>query len=96
MCDLYEREIGTIYPIVEMREVKDNLGSLYSAYEAMKYSPGSHKPGVQVPENMVDSDVQTLKLILAITLLAEGGGRLQWQKRCVKRFNSSWFSQWDG
>lgn len=75
LCDLYEREIGTIYPVVDMSEVKHNLGSLYSAYEAMNYSPGSHVPGVQAPENVVDGDVQTLKLILAITLLAEGGGR---------------------
>lgn len=75
LCDLYEREIGTIYPVVDMSEVKQNLGSLYSAYEAMNYSPESHIPGVEALENVVDGDVQTLKLVLAITLLAEGGGR---------------------
>ncbi|KAL6835682.1 hypothetical protein J3E69DRAFT_361049 [Trichoderma sp. SZMC 28015] len=75
LCDLYESEIGTIYPVVDMREVKHNLGLLYSAYEAMNYSPGSHIPTVEAPENVVDGDIQTLKLILAITLLAEGGGR---------------------
>ncbi|KAL5089090.1 hypothetical protein Trisim1_005946 [Trichoderma cf. simile WF8] len=67
LCDLYEREIGTIYPVVDMTEVKDNLGLLYST--------GSHIATVEAPENVLDSDVQTLKLILAITLLAEGGGR---------------------
>lgn len=75
LCDLYEREIGTIYPVVDMREVKQNLGSLYSCYEATNYSPESHIPGVEALENVVDGDVQTLKLVLAITLLAEGGGR---------------------
>ncbi|KAF3057504.1 hypothetical protein CFAM422_012438 [Trichoderma lentiforme] len=75
LCDLYEREIGTIYPVVDMGEVKHNLDSLYSAYEAINYSPRLHIPTVEAPENVVDGDIQTLKLILAITLLAEGGGR---------------------
>ncbi|KAL6820013.1 hypothetical protein V8C40DRAFT_281335 [Trichoderma camerunense] len=75
LCDLYEREIGMIYPVVDMSEVKHNLHSLYSAYEAMNYSPRSHISTVEAPENVIDGDVQTLKLILAITLLAEGGGR---------------------
>ncbi|KAL6790965.1 hypothetical protein J3E68DRAFT_443228 [Trichoderma sp. SZMC 28012] len=72
LCDLYEREIGTIYPVVDMSEVKHNLDSLYSAYEAMNYSPGSRMEGL---ENVVDGEIQTLKLVLAMTLLAEGGGR---------------------
>ncbi|KAL7803846.1 hypothetical protein V8C43DRAFT_320450 [Trichoderma afarasin] len=75
LCDLYECEIGTIYPVVDMSEVKQNLGSLYNAYEAMNYSPESPVPVVEALESVTDSDVKTLKLVLAITLLAEGGGR---------------------
>lgn len=75
LCDLYEREIGIIYPVVDMSEVKQNLGSLYNAYEAANYTPGSPIPPLKALQNVADGDVKTLKLVLAITLLAEGGGR---------------------
>ncbi|KKP07040.1 hypothetical protein THAR02_00919 [Trichoderma harzianum] len=75
LCELYEREIGAIYPVVDMSEVKQILGSLYSAYEATKSSPGSSVPVCGAVQNVADGDVQTLTLVLAITLLAEGGGR---------------------
>ncbi|KAK4061983.1 transcriptional regulator family: Fungal Specific TF [Trichoderma aggressivum f. europaeum] len=75
LCDVYEREIGTIYPVVDMSEVKQILGSLYSAYEAANYSSTSPVPVVEELEDVADGDVETLKLVLAIALLAEGGGR---------------------
>ncbi|KAL7958001.1 hypothetical protein V8C34DRAFT_314404 [Trichoderma compactum] len=75
LSDVYEREIGTIYPVVDMSEVKQSLGSLYSAYEAINYSSSSPAPAEEPPDNVADGDVKTLKLILGIALLAEGGGR---------------------
>ncbi|KAJ4865586.1 fungal specific transcription factor domain-containing protein [Trichoderma breve] len=65
-CD-YGDGSGSV-PVTEVSEAT-------SAYEAMNYSPASHIPGVETPENVVDGAVQTLKLVLAMTLLAEGGGR---------------------
>ncbi|KAL6691251.1 hypothetical protein J3F84DRAFT_387206 [Trichoderma pleuroticola] len=75
LCDLYEREIGSIYPVVDISEVKQTLGSLYSAYEATDYSSRPPVPIVEALENVANGDINTLKLVLAITLLAEGGGR---------------------
>ncbi|KAL7916753.1 hypothetical protein GGI35DRAFT_433950 [Trichoderma velutinum] len=75
LCDLYEREIGTVYPVVDMNEVKQNLASLYSAYETMNYSPNLPIPAVEASQKVSDEDLNTLKLVLAITLLAEAGGR---------------------
>ncbi|PNP47778.1 hypothetical protein THARTR1_10463 [Trichoderma harzianum] len=75
LCDLYEREIGSIYPVVDISEVKQTLGSLYSGYEATNYSSRPPVPVVEALDNVVDGDINTFKLVVAITLLAEGGGR---------------------
>lgn len=75
LCDLYEHEIGSVYPLADMDEVRQNLDSLYDAYEARNCSPGSPIPTANAPQTVTDGDVKTLELILAITLLAEGGGR---------------------
>ena len=74
LCGLYEEEMGVLTPMLNIEEVMINaklfFGSTESAERAAPtsgYPPGSR--------GLSNDDIYTLRLVLAVALIIEGGGQ---------------------
>ncbi|KAJ5495676.1 hypothetical protein N7539_000792 [Penicillium diatomitis] len=74
LCQVYEEEIGMMYPIVDIKTVLTQANLLYTFMEAATRT-GFAQRGLPGSDGLQDDSTVILKLILAITLTVEGGGQ---------------------
>lgn len=74
LCTVYEEEIGLMYPFFDLNKVIAQTNLLYNFLEAATRT-GFAVTHVAGHDGMHDDDSLNLKMILATTLVLEGGGR---------------------
>lgn len=74
LCRVYEEEIGIMYPICDIDRVQKHATSLYKFISA-SLRAGLGQPALPGPDAFDDEETIVLKMIIAITLVVEGGGR---------------------
>ncbi|KAJ5281392.1 hypothetical protein N7478_006764 [Penicillium angulare] len=80
LCKVYEEEIGIMYPLVEISMVTNQATLLYTFMEAATRT-GFAQRGLPGPDSLHDDSSLLLKLILATTLIVEGGGESELGQR---------------
>lgn len=71
LCQLYEREIGVLYPYLDIEDMMSHARSVYQYVGSMKNGLTTEAH----PEGVKDTKSCTLKLILACALMVETSGR---------------------
>ncbi|KAJ5949712.1 hypothetical protein N7454_001296 [Penicillium verhagenii] len=74
LCEIYDEEIGIMYPIVDITTVIKEANLLYDFMEAAIGS-GLAQPTLPGPDSLHNESSILLKLILATTLVVKGGGQ---------------------
>ncbi|KAJ6085906.1 hypothetical protein N7486_010187 [Penicillium sp. IBT 16267x] len=74
LCKVYEEEIGIMYPLVDITTVINQANLLYTFMEAATRT-GFSQRGLPGADGLQDENSILLKLILATTLVVEGGGQ---------------------
>lgn len=74
LCEVYEEEIGIMYPVVDITTVTNQANLLYTFMEAATRT-GFAQRGLPGADGLQDDSSILLKLILATTLVVEGGGK---------------------
>ncbi|KAJ5907940.1 hypothetical protein N7495_000622 [Penicillium taxi] len=74
LCKVYEEEIGIMYPIVDITAVASQANLLYTFMEAATRT-GFAQNTLPGADSLNDDSSVLLKLILATTLVVEGGGQ---------------------
>ncbi|EEQ83543.1 fungal specific transcription factor [Blastomyces dermatitidis ER-3] len=74
LCRVYEREIGIMYPLLDIERLITHTNLLFTFLEAASRTGFTRrfKPG---PDMLTDDDTCILKMVLAITLIVEGNGQ---------------------
>lgn len=74
LCRVYEEEIGIMYPIMNIEKVTHQISLLYTFMEAATRTGFAQRvlPGT---DGLQDDDTNLLKMILATTMVVEGGGQ---------------------
>ncbi|KAI9713879.1 MAG: hypothetical protein M1820_000609 [Bogoriella megaspora] len=74
LCDVYEEEMGLMYPVVNLEHVKRHANLLYNFTEAATKAGMIH---VELAGSDAISDEKTniLKMVLALALISEGSGQ---------------------
>ncbi|EDN05304.1 conserved hypothetical protein [Histoplasma mississippiense (nom. inval.)] len=74
LCRVYEREIGIMYPFLDIESLITHTNLLFTFLEAASRTGFTKrfKPG---PDMLTDDDTCILKMVLAITLIVEGNGQ---------------------
>lgn len=80
LCKVYEEEIGIMYPVVEITTVTNQANLLYTFMEAATRT-GFAQRGLPGSDSLHDDSTILLKLILATTLVVEGGGQSELGQR---------------
>ena len=80
LCKVYEEEIGIMYPVVEITRVTDQVNLLYTFLEAAMRT-GFAQRGLPGADSLQDDWSVLLKIILATTLVVEGGGQSELGQR---------------
>lgn len=80
LCNFYEEEIGILYPIIEIDKVMKHASGLYKFIGA-SLRTGFGNPQLPGPDIFDDEDSTILKMVLAVTLVVEGGGRSELGQR---------------
>lgn len=80
LCDVYEDETKTMYPVLAIENVKAHVRKLYMFLEAM-HRTGLMQQGIPGTDAVEDEDTNVLKMAIAIALTVEGGGRSALGKR---------------
>jgi hypothetical protein len=80
LCRVYEEEIGIMYPLVEIEQVTSQVTLLYTFMEAAMRTGLMHV-GLPGADNLKDDSTILIKLILATTLIVEGGGQSELGRR---------------
>lgn len=73
LCKVYEEEIGIMYPVVDIAKITTQANLLYTFIEAATRT-GFAQRGFPGSDSLHDESSIILKLILATTLVVEGGG----------------------
>jgi hypothetical protein len=73
LLKVYEEEIGIMYPVVDIGRITSQANLLYMFIEAATRT-GFAQRGFPGSDGLYDEDSIILKLILATTLVVEGGG----------------------
>jgi hypothetical protein len=86
LVGVWQDEMGTMYPIVDIESVTRHVGLLYTFMDAARRS-GLMEPGMPGADAIYDDQTVLLKLIVAIALTLEASGksdlgRKMWE--CVK------------
>ncbi|QIX01738.1 hypothetical protein AMS68_007255 [Peltaster fructicola] len=84
LCQVYEEETSTLYPVVDVSKVTAYVNKLYQFLEAM-HRTGLMQQGLPGPDAVDDEDTNILKLVLAIALTIENGGRSELGTRLFER-----------
>ncbi|KAH8428857.1 transcription factor domain-containing protein [Aspergillus melleus] len=74
LCRIYEEEIGIMYPLVEIDKVTRQVNLLYTFMEAATRT-GFAQRGLPGSDGLQDDNTNILKMIIATTLIVEGGGQ---------------------
>lgn len=74
LCKVYEEEIGIMYPLVDITTVINQANLLYTFMEAATRT-GFAQRSLAGADSLSDESSILLKLILATTLVVEGGGQ---------------------
>lgn len=80
LCKVYEEEIGIMYPVVDITTVTNQANLLYTFIEAATRT-GFAQRGLPGADSLHDDNSIILKLILATTLVVEGGGQSELGQR---------------
>ncbi|PKY01877.1 fungal-specific transcription factor domain protein [Aspergillus campestris IBT 28561] len=80
LCRIYEEEIGIMYPLAEIEKVTQQASLLYTFMEAATRT-GFTKRGMLGSDGLQDDATNLLKMILATTLVVEGGGQSELGQR---------------
>jgi hypothetical protein len=74
LCRVYEEEIGLMYPFVNINKIISQTNLLYKFLEAATRT-GFAQTQMAGSDSLQDEDSLNLKIILATTLVLEGGGQ---------------------
>ncbi|KAL4963213.1 transcription factor domain-containing protein [Aspergillus stella-maris] len=74
LCRVYEEEIGIMYPLVDIEQATQQVNLLYTFMDAAMRTGLMHR-GRAGTDGLEDDSTNLIKLILAITLIVEGGGQ---------------------
>ncbi|KAK2788951.1 hypothetical protein FQN52_006484 [Onygenales sp. PD_12] len=74
LCRVYEQEIGSMYPIIDIEKMVSQTNLLFTFLEAAART-GFAKRFKSGADLLIDDDTCILKMVLAITLLVEGDGQ---------------------
>jgi hypothetical protein len=80
LLKVYEEEIGIMYPVVDIASVTSQANLLYTFIEAATRT-GFAQRGFPGSDGLQDEGTVLLKLILATTLVVEGGGESELGQR---------------
>lgn len=80
LCRVYEEEIGIMYPLVDIDQVTHQVNLLYTFMEAAMRTGLMHR-GLGGADGLEDDSTNLIKLILATTLIVEGGGESELGRR---------------
>jgi hypothetical protein len=74
LCRVYEEEIGIMYPLLDIEKLIAHANLLFTFLEAADRTGFAKrfKPGADC---VSDDDTNILKMVLAVTLVVEGGGQ---------------------
>ena len=74
LCGLYEEEMGVMTPLLNIEEVILNVKLLFGSTESTgRAGPTNNYPPAS--GGLSSDDIYTLRLVLAVALIIEGGGR---------------------
>ena len=74
LCNLYEEEVGIMYPMLDMDQVMSKARTLFNFLDSMK-RVGFLKEEIEQGDSLDDDETMTLKMILATALVVECNGR---------------------
>ena len=74
LCRVYEEEMCIMYPIMDMEKIYTQANMLFNFTEAAART-GFMKGAISGPDRLANNDVNILKMVLAIAMIAEGGGQ---------------------
>ncbi|GKZ62757.1 hypothetical protein AnigIFM50267_010167 [Aspergillus niger] len=80
LCRVYEEEIGIMYPLVDIDQIAQQVNLLYTFMESA-IRTGFAQRGLPGADGLTDDNTVLLKMILAITLVVEGGGQSELGQR---------------
>ncbi|KAL8849644.1 MAG: hypothetical protein Q9221_005411 [Calogaya cf. arnoldii] len=74
LCQVYDEEIGIMYPMLDMDRIVKNADKLFTFTEAATKT-GLIDRSMPSADSMHGPEIDTLKMILATALVLEGGGQ---------------------
>ncbi|KAL2833256.1 fungal-specific transcription factor domain-containing protein [Aspergillus cavernicola] len=80
LCRVYEEEIGIMYPLVDIEQITHEVTLLYTFMEAALRTGLMHQ-GLRGTDNLEDDSTSLIKMVLATTLIVEGGGQSELGRR---------------
>ncbi|PYI10363.1 fungal-specific transcription factor domain protein [Aspergillus sclerotiicarbonarius CBS 121057] len=80
LCRVYEEEIGIMYPLVDIDQIAQQVNLLYTFMESAMRT-GFAQQGLPGMDGLTDDNTLLLKMILATTLVVEGGGQSELGQR---------------
>ena len=88
LCQVYEDEMGLMYPVLDIEDVIAYAQQLYPFMEAARRT-GLMQQGMPGSDTLDDADTSILKLVIAIGLVVEAGGRSDLAKRLFQSVQST-------
>ncbi|OQO05006.1 hypothetical protein B0A48_08025 [Cryoendolithus antarcticus] len=88
LCEVYEDEMGLMYPILDMTSIKAYVERLYAFMDAMRRS-GVMQQGMPGADALDDENTNVLKLIIACAMTLEGSGRSEKGEKMFAHVQSS-------
>ena len=74
LCQVYEEEMGIMYPIIDTERTITQANILFNFTEAAART-GLMNRAMPGPDRLANNDVDILKMVLAIALIVEGEGQ---------------------
>ena len=86
LCQIYEHELGILYPIVDIKLVKQHAQLVFGLGDAVVKQALIFKGD---GESLYDPDFDLLRLVLAIALVRDGSGRIELACRFYESTNNT-------
>ncbi|KAE8146242.1 fungal-specific transcription factor domain-containing protein [Aspergillus avenaceus] len=80
LCRIYEEEIGIMYPLFDIERISHQINLLYTFMEAATRT-GFAQRALPGSDGIQDDNTNLIKMILASTLVVEGGGQSELGQR---------------
>lgn len=74
LCQVYEDEMGIMYPVLDLRQLLYHVELLYKTLDLPSW-PGHPARSMGETEGIENADIYILRLVFACALTAEGSGR---------------------